>query len=95
MAEKVKCSLEDDGKFGQPAGFWGLNAPIHLKGELNIHPECSSTQTDSSQVQMLAWRWMRRCCCGCAPDKLVRSRTSEAVRWSLLRRCMKAGQRPS
>lgn len=38
IPEELKCTLEDDGKFGQPAGFWGLSALIHFKGEPNIHP---------------------------------------------------------
>lgn len=42
IPEQAKCNHEDDGQFGQPAGFWGLNTLIHFKGELNIHPESSN-----------------------------------------------------
>lgn len=62
IPQELKCSLADDGKFGQPAGVWGLNAPIHFKGEPTIHPVCSNKQTNSSQIQRLAWRELRRCC---------------------------------
>lgn len=61
IPQELKCSLADDGKFGQPAGVRGLNALIHFKGEPTIRPVCSNKQTNSSQIQRLAWRELRRC----------------------------------